>query len=59
MSGLVINTNTAASQSAANLNESNKLLQRSLTRLSSGYKINSPSDDAGGSSCIHENGSCC
>lgn len=45
---MVINTNTAASQSAANLQKSNSMLQKSLARLSSGSKITSPADDAGG-----------
>jgi len=45
---LVINTNTAASAAAANLNSSNAMLQKSLARLSSGSKIVSPADDAGG-----------
>ncbi len=45
---LVINTNTAASTAARNLNNSNSMLQKSLARLSSGSKITSPADDAGG-----------
>ncbi len=45
---LVINTNTAASAAAVNLNNNNSMLQKSLARLSSGSKITSPSDDAGG-----------
>lgn len=45
---LVINTNTAASIASQNLQNSNSMLQRSLTRLSSGMKINEPADDAGG-----------
>lgn len=45
---LVINTNSAASVSAMNLNNSNAQLQKSLARLSSGSKITNPSDDAGG-----------
>lgn len=48
MAGVVINTNESASFSAANLNASNNLLKKSLVRLSSGFKINSPGDDAGG-----------
>lgn len=48
MSGLVINTNSGASDAAANLNRSSKLLQQSLIQLSSGFKINRPGDDAGG-----------
>jgi len=45
---VVINTNTAASNAAYNLSISNSLLQKSLARLSSGSKITSPADDAGG-----------
>lgn len=45
---LVINTNYAASAASANLNASNAMLQKSLSRLSSGYKIATPADDAGG-----------
>ena len=45
---LVINTNTAASNAAVNLNNNNSMLQKSLARLSSGSKITAPADDAGG-----------
>ena len=45
---VTINTNTSASFSAANLTRSSDLLQRSLARLSSGSRISTPSDDAGG-----------
>ena len=45
---LVINTNISASVAAKNLNSSNAMLQKSLARLSSGSKITSPADDAGG-----------
>lgn len=45
---LTINTNVAATMSAANLNQSNAMLQKSLSRLSSGVKIVNPADDAGG-----------
>lgn len=45
---LYINTNTSATQAAANLGTSNTMLQKSLARLSSGSKIVSPADDAGG-----------
>ncbi len=45
---LVINTNTAATNASMNLQRSNVQLQKSLNRLSSGIKITSPSDDAGG-----------
>ena len=45
---MVINTNVGASVGANNLNGSTKMFQKSLARLSSGSKIVSPSDDAGG-----------
>lgn len=45
---LVINSNPAATAASNNLNTSNSLLQKSLSRLSSGFKIGSPADDAGG-----------
>ena len=45
---VVINTNSAASAASYNLSNTNVLLQRSLNRLSSGYRINSSFDDAGG-----------
>lgn len=45
---LVINTNTAATSAANNLNTSNAMFKGSLARLSSGSKITNPSDDAGG-----------
>jgi flagellin len=43
-----INTNTAATAAAYNLGNTNVNLQRSLNRLSSGSRINSSMDDAGG-----------
>ena len=45
---VVINTNSAATIAAGNLAESNRMLQKSLNRLSSGSKIVNASDDAGG-----------
>ena len=45
---IVINTNTAASAAAINLNNSETNLQESLARLSSGSKIVTPADDPGG-----------
>ena len=45
---LVINTNAAASAAGNILNTSNAMFKNSLARLSSGSKINNPSDDAGG-----------
>ena len=43
-----INTNTASSMAAYNLGSTNVNLQRSLQKLSSGQRINSSFDDAGG-----------
>ena len=43
-----INTNTASSLAAYNIGNTNAQLQRSLQRLSSGSRINSSFDDAGG-----------
>jgi flagellin len=45
---LTINTNTAASTASYYLSKNNAALQQSLTRLSSGSRINKPADDAGG-----------
>jgi len=45
---VVINTNTSASLASYNLSSTNVNLQRSLNRLSSGSRINSSYDDAGG-----------
>jgi flagellin len=45
---VVINTNYAATVASDNLAASSASLQRSLNRLSSGSKIVTPSDDAGG-----------
>ena len=45
---VVINTNYSATVAANNLAQSNSMLQKSLNRLSSGSKIVSPADDAGG-----------
>jgi len=45
---VVINTNYSATLASNNLATSNAMLQKSLNRLSSGSKIVSPADDAGG-----------
>ena len=45
---VVINTNFAATVAANNLAASNSMLQKSMNRLSSGSKIVTPADDAGG-----------
>ena len=45
---LTINSNPAAVTASFNLSRNNSALQKSLARLSSGSRINKPSDDAGG-----------
>ncbi len=45
---ITINTNTSATIAANNLSMANSNLQKSLNRLSSGSRIVSPADDAGG-----------
>lgn len=45
---VIINTNYSATVASNNLATANSMLQRSLNRLSSGSKIVSPADDAGG-----------
>jgi len=45
---LTINTNAAATTASYYLSRNNSALQESLTRLSSGSRINKPADDAGG-----------
>jgi flagellin len=45
---MVINTNISAQTAASNLQTSQAMLSKSLSRLSSGSKITSPSDDAAG-----------
>ena len=45
---VVINTNSAATIASNNLSASNAMLQKSLSRLSSGSRIVNASDDAGG-----------
>lgn len=45
---VVLNSNPSASYAALNLSKSSTLLQKSLTRLSSGSKIATTDDDAGG-----------
>ncbi len=43
-----VNTNSAATTASFNLSNSNAMLRKSLGRLSSGNRIASPADDAGG-----------
>jgi flagellin len=45
---IAINTNTSSTLAAYNLQKSSDLLQKSLARLSSGNRIATTSDDAGG-----------
>ncbi len=45
---IAINTNTASTLASYNLQKSSELLQKSLARLSSGNRIATTSDDAGG-----------
>ena len=45
---LVINTNVASLEAQKNLNRSQSVLQKSFQRLSSGFRINTASDDAAG-----------
>ena len=45
---IVVNTNASATQASFNLSKANDSLRNSLKRLSSGNRINSPADDAGG-----------
>ena len=45
---IVVNTNTSATTASFNLSRANDALRKSLARLSSGNRITSPADDAGG-----------
>ena len=45
---IVVNSNSSATQASMNLSRANDSLRKSLARLSSGKRINSPADDAGG-----------
>ncbi|MBT3638182.1 MAG: flagellin [Opitutae bacterium] len=45
---IVVNSNTSATSASFNLSRANDSLRQSLSRLSSGKRINSPADDAGG-----------
>ena len=45
---IVINSNASATEASFNLSRANDSLRQSLARLSSGKRINSPADDAGG-----------
>ena len=45
---IVLNTNATATTASNNLSRASDALRKSLSRLSSGYRIVSPEDDAGG-----------
>ena len=45
---IVVNSNVSATEASFNLSRANDSLRKSLGRLSSGNRINSPADDAGG-----------
>ena len=45
---IVVNSNASATSASFNLSRANDSLRKSLARLSSGNKINTPADDAGG-----------
>ena len=45
---IVINTNASATEATYNLSKANDNLRLSIARLSSGSRITSPTDDAGG-----------
>jgi flagellin-like hook-associated protein FlgL len=45
---IVVNTNSSATTASFNLSRANDALRKSLSRLSSGNRIVSPADDAGG-----------
>ena len=45
---IVVNSNASATEASFNLSRANDALRKSLSRLSTGKRINSPADDAGG-----------
>ena len=45
---IVVNSNASATTASFNLSRANDALRKSLGRLSSGNRINTPADDAGG-----------
>ena len=45
---VVVNSNATATASSFNLSRANDALRKSLERLSTGKRINSAADDAGG-----------
>jgi flagellin len=51
---IVVNSNASATSASFNLSRANDGLRKSLTRLSSGHRINKPTDDAGGLAVAHK-----
>ena len=45
---IVVNSNASATEASFNLSRANDALRKSLSRLSTGKRINTPADDAGG-----------
>ena len=54
---IVVNSNASATEASFNLSRANDLLRSSLQKLSSGKRINSPADDAGGLAVAYKLGS--
>ena len=54
---IVVNSNASATEASFNLSRANDLLRKSLQKLSSGKRINSPADDAGGLAVAYKLGS--
>ena len=54
---VVVNTNSTATTASGNLTKANDALRKSLNRLSSGKRIVSPADDAGGMAFAYKLGS--
>ena len=51
---IVVNSNASATTASLNLSRANDSLRKSLGRLSSGNRINTPADDAGGLSVAYK-----
>ena len=51
---IVVNSNASATAASNNLSKANNALRASLERLSSGRRINSSRDDAGGMSVAYK-----
>lgn len=48
MSGLIVNDNLSSMRAQENMANNQKALEKSIQRLSSGYRVNSPADDPAG-----------